>query len=166
MMKLFGLFVVLVSVLWLSSYGEAQLINYDRRNRKQQSVNPEPPSPASSSNSFESKSTSTKAITRQEKTEVKEDSKRSDSLTKPWGEKMITVSNRVEKIYDLNDDGILQDDEIADILRDVLSSVRSRGNFMVSSPLLQFFDTDGDGLISHYEANAIRVYLDQRRGIQ
>lgn len=140
---------------------EAQLINYGRRNRK--SV-PTPPASVAPATDEQNRVLVPVFVGDQEEHVVIHERPEADSQiksTKPWGAQMVAVTTRVEKIYDLDDDGILQADEIEDFLRDVLASVQSRGNFTVSSPLLEFFDEDGDGQINRYEAYAIRDLLDQ-----
>lgn len=65
------------------------------------------------------------------------------------------VSNRVERLYDLNRDGILQKGEVSDFYRDVVSSVRNKGKFKVSSDLLKTFDVNNDGEIGRYEIGGL-----------
>ena len=65
------------------------------------------------------------------------------------------VTNRVERLYDLNRDGALQKTEVNDFYKDVVSSVKNKGTFRVSTDLLKQFDANDDGKISRYEIKSI-----------
>jgi len=69
------------------------------------------------------------------------------------------VTSRTERIYDINRDGLLQQDEIQEFYRDIIASIDRRGEFKVRSGLLKVFDTNEDGKISRYEAKAIETQL-------
>lgn len=69
------------------------------------------------------------------------------------------VSTRIERIYDMDRDGNLQEDEILEFFSDVVDSVKKKGRFLVSSDLLKSFDTNSDGKISRYESLAIKKLL-------
>lgn len=106
----------------------AQMINYNRRNKK---LN------AASGNSYQKPKASSKAAAQSS------------------GEAGPAVTNRVERLYDLNRDGFLQKAELSDFYKDVVSSVKNKGKFEVSSDLLKQFDADQDGQITMYEVKEI-----------
>ncbi|MCA9395501.1 MAG: EF-hand domain-containing protein [Candidatus Omnitrophica bacterium] len=136
--------LLLVFMLVTASVAEAQMINYHRRNQRQS------PKQAAKSDP---------QPIRKVKTEDRAiNYYRSDYATEPAGQEASAqprVTNRVERLYDLNRDGFLQPDEVADFYRDVVSSVQNRGSFRVSSDLLRDFDSDQDGRISRYEVGEI-----------
>ncbi|MGE0269215.1 MAG: EF-hand domain-containing protein [Candidatus Omnitrophota bacterium] len=116
---------------------QAQMINYNRRNKSQ----------LDSSKKF----SKPKAI---QYTSTRKDlAKQAQAKADP------AVTNRVERLYDLNRDGFLQKDELKDFYKDVVSSVKNKGKFKVSSELLKNFDADNDGQISLYEINDISSQL-------
>jgi len=90
-----------------------------------------------------------------------------DDLTnanrKYWAELKNTkprVSTKAEQLYDLNQDGYLQPNEMVRFLNDVTSSVEKNGKFNVSSEVLKGFDANKDGVITLNEAQAIKNSLD------
>jgi len=68
----------------------------------------------------------------------------------------VQVTNRIEKLYDLDGDGKLQESEIKDFYTNVISTIMKKGNFDVSSELLKSYDINDDGKISRYEARELR----------
>lgn len=112
---------------------QAQMINYNRRNKNQ----------LDSSKKFSAPKTIQYTNTR------KDLAKQASAQTDP------AVTNRVERLYDLNRDGFLQKDELKDFYKDVVSSVKNKGKFQVSSELLKNFDANSDGQITLYEINDI-----------
>lgn len=107
----------------------AQMINYKRRNQNKGVI---------SQSSYQAKSNTIASSKTQSSTE-----------TDP------AVTNRVERLYDLNRDGLLQKAEVKDFYKDVVSSVKNKGKFEVSSELLRGFDADKDGQITMYEIKEI-----------
>lgn len=107
----------------------AQMINYKRRNQKQGVV---------SSSSYQPKANTMASPAKQISTDAGP-----------------AVTNRVERLYDLNRDGYLQKTEVNDFYKDVVSSVKNKGKFQVSSDLLKGFDADKDGQITMYEIKEI-----------
>lgn len=107
----------------------AQMINYKRRNQNKGVV---------SQSSYQKKSNTIASSKTQGPTEMDP-----------------AVTNRVERLYDLNRDGLLQKAEIKDFYKDVVSSVKNKGKFEVSSELLKGFDADKDGQITMYEIKEI-----------
>ncbi len=125
--------VFLGMMLGPEGLGEAQMINYQRRARRQGlAVQQKAVPPA--------------------KTEEK-DSVQAMLASNP------AATNRVERIYDANKDGYLQETEIKEYLADVVSTVRRRGRASVSSSILKVFDKNGDGVITRYEVGAIKKVL-------
>ncbi|MBZ0165669.1 MAG: hypothetical protein K8I00_02600 [Candidatus Omnitrophica bacterium] len=123
------------------SISDAQMINYQRRNTK-----------------GEARAATKKVMTSTRAAAKKinyygNDFKQDKTIKKSQGEPLVT--NRVERLYDLNRDGLLQPDEVADFYKDVVSSVRNKGDFQVSSELLRNFDENKDGRISRYEIQDI-----------
>jgi hypothetical protein len=142
---------LMVGVLFMGPLTvEAQLINYERRNKSRES----PPA-------VRTRGLIREPVKEVEVSQTKPATAARQIAEKPREVREINVTTRVEQIYDLNSDGILQISEVEDMLRDVSSSVLSRGNFTVSSPALEVFDKDGDGQISRHEASAIRDLLDR-----
>lgn len=128
------LFLVIISVVVIQA--EAQLVDYNRRGKE------------STVSIFKSGSTSTP---------------KSAASTPAIEQKISSLpkaTNRVERLYDRNQDGELQKAEVDNFFEDVISAVERRGDFSVSSQLLQEFDLDNDGKISKYEVRAIKSKLE------
>lgn len=149
LVMIFSFFVVL-----LPFSAQAQLLNYKRREQKIEKVKPATVPIVESQKS-------NRNVADPEMPQKYEEFYSSIKPSELSLDEVVYVTTRVEKIYDLNDDGILQVTEQKDFFRDVLASVQSRGNFTVSSPLLKTFDSDSDGQINRYEADAIRDLLDE-----
>lgn len=135
-----GLLPGMIVVLTVS-IGNAQMINYQRRNTRMKT------------------GAATKRVLTNTRAAAKKinyygnDFEQDKTIAKNQGEPLVT--NRVERLYDLNRDGFLQQDEVADFYKDVVSSVRNKGDFQVSSELLRNFDENKDGRISRYEIQDI-----------
>ncbi len=131
MMKKSLIVLTVLSIIGLTCAQQsfAQMINYKRRNQKQGVV---------SSSSYQPKANS-----------LANSAKQTSTDTSP------AVTNRVERLYDLNRDGFLQKTEVNDFYKDVVSSVKNKGQFQVSSELLKGFDADKDGQITMYEIKEI-----------
>ena len=145
---------------------DAQLIDYNRLQKRKENkiqlrnqvpaVKQEVSAPATSPNNAyqEKKVTQSKEAVKAkvEMVEPKKISKREfDRIIKS----NPRVKDRIERIYDLNRDGVLQQGEIIDMYKDVILSVNRRGSFVVSSDLLKGFDKDDDGQIGRAEASDI-----------
>lgn len=146
MLSRFNMGVIMVFFLFaMASVAEAQMINYKRRNQRQ-SVK-------------KTVSDNPQRVSSDRKAEQKLNYYRGDYAAESVDREELSaqprVTNRVERLYDLNRDGYLQQDEVADFYRDVVSSVQNRGSFRVSSELLRDFDADQDGRISRYEVSEI-----------
>ena len=187
----FSFVLMFVALFVVVEVSYAQMINYNRRNRRsgnavqaQQSVSvtPKAQAPAVRTNSYYQEpvqevkvepvvESASKAVSVAEsiqaalaEQEVVADNIESNLPTEVAVEMPSEVpavmgdpqvSNRVERLYDLNRDGILQKDEVADFYRDVVSSVRNKGKFKVSSDLLKTFDVNNDGEIGRYEVSGL-----------
>jgi len=66
------------------------------------------------------------------------------------------VSNRIERLYDVNRDGLLQEDEVLEYLKGVVTTIDRRGRFTVGSNILKKFDRNNDGSISKYEVQSLK----------
>lgn len=122
------------------SVSEAQMINYKRRNQRQ--------SGQKDLSAVQQKKSSAKQISYYRAEPAAEKPNKNVS-----GDPLVT--NRVERLYDLNRDGYLQSEEVNDFYKDVVSSVENKGSFRVSSELLRNFDANQDGRISRYEVGEI-----------
>ncbi len=122
---------------------EAQMINYKRRNQRQNATVVQKKSPGTAARNAQTDKINYYRgdFSPSAKTEQQSDNPR--------------VTNRVERLYDLNRDGYLQPEEVNDFYKDVVSSVRNKGSFQVSSDLLRNFDANQDGRISRYEVGEI-----------
>lgn len=150
-MKMKKMLLMVVSALLMGPLTvEAQLINYGRRNKNREK-------PAA----VRTKAGIQEQVKNAAASPIMPEPATRQVTENPREVRKINVTTRVEQIYDLNSDGVLQPSEVEDMFRDVFSSVQSRGNFTVSSPALEVFDKDGDGQISRHEAHAIRDLLDQ-----
>ena len=69
------------------------------------------------------------------------------------------VTNNVEKIYDQNQDGKLEQVEVRTLLNDVVLSVERRGDYKIASDLLKGFDKNNDGAINSVEIKSIEALL-------
>ena len=69
------------------------------------------------------------------------------------------VTNNVEKIYDQNHDGKLEQGEVRTLLNDVVLSAQRRGDYKITSDLLKGFDKNNDGAINSSEIKSIEDLL-------
>lgn len=141
-------FVLIVAMLFtMVGVSHAQMINYKRRNQKTtvKKSNADMPKKSMAQSSQDSIN-----YYRRDYQDVGSQAQVSSDPQ---------VTNRVERLYDLNRDGYLQSDEVNDFYKDVVSSVRNRGSFRVSSDLLKGFDANRDGRISRYEITEITNQL-------
>jgi hypothetical protein len=70
------------------------------------------------------------------------------------------VRQRSEEVYDINKDGMLQHQEVALLLQDVISTVEKWGQAQVNSAVTASFDRDHNGTIDVQEASLIRQAQD------
>jgi len=75
--------------------------------------------------------------------------------------KEVPVRQRSEEVYDKNNDGKLQEDEVRSLLADVISSVEMWGQARINSDILIVYDADKNGSLDVQEAGALRAALDQ-----
>ncbi len=165
--KFLWVFVLLFVAVEVS---HAQMINYDRRNRRMGTqsssqtsraqatqVNRQEAAPVANSYTTQTNEVQAEAETMSTTDAVSAalqeieviDQAMENTSTEP------RVTNRVERLYDINRDGMLQQSEVTDFYKDVVSSVRNKGRFKVSSDLLKTFDTNNDGEISRYEVGGL-----------
>ena len=76
-------------------------------------------------------------------------------------QKEIPVRQRSEEVYDKNNDGQLQEEEVRALLADVVSSVEMWGQAQLNSDLLVPYDADNNGTLDVQEAASLRAVLDQ-----
>ena len=130
---------VLVALGLIAQSAQAQLINYERRAKRQKAVvAATTPTIASSSSRYQ----------RSYDAEVAK-------VSPSWPK----VSNRVERVYDINRDGWLQQDEVNQFLSYVVESAERGGRVAVTSAILKPFDKNRDERISRYEARDIKKSL-------
>ena len=121
--------VIILSLFAVQS-AQAQLIDYNRRNRyNNQGQNTTGPAttPRTSAATSQTNSSSTG----------------------------FQVQNRFERKYDLNRDGKLEGEELTKLFADVVKEVEDDGRSVVMSDILEKYDANGDGYISRYEATRI-----------
>ena len=77
--------------------------------------------------------------------------------TRPsWMKTEPKVTKKSEEAYDINRDGKLQTAEVKIFLRDTLAEIDKKGGVLVNSDILKEYDKSGDGIVSRYEAEALR----------
>ena len=133
---IFGLVFVLVS-----QQVHAQLINYSRRDKNQQSQSTSILVPVIPITTTETKS---EAIVTGL---IVAETENGDAPR---------VKTRQEKRYDLNRDGKLQENEIIAFLKDVITRVETRGLFEFTTNILRPYDLEGDRVIRQYELEKIK----------
>ncbi|MDP8213500.1 MAG: hypothetical protein P9X22_09490 [Candidatus Zapsychrus exili] len=69
------------------------------------------------------------------------------------------VSNKIEEIYDLNKDKILQKEEIKKFILDIHFTLQRRGWIAINSRILEVFDKNEDGRITQFESSDIKKYM-------
>ena len=69
------------------------------------------------------------------------------------------IGNRVEKSYDVNEDGVFQEHELRRYLKDVLSVFKSRRYYPAATDVLRYFDLDKDKKIRRSECDLIRLTI-------
>ncbi len=150
MRKTIFLLSFVLGVIFLTSLADAQLINYNRRSKEAVTPAQEKTAPAP---------VKVKKVQRKEKKARYGRTAKVEKKTKQTINVLDAnpkVSSRIERIYDVNQDGSLQRDEVSEFLKDVVSSVERRGEFSARSELLKKFDNDEDGLISRAEIPGIK----------
>jgi len=70
------------------------------------------------------------------------------------------VTTSIEKQYDEDDDGELDEEEVEELLRDRLRIINTKGKAKVDSPVEAAFDANEDGVIDRNEAELIKAYLE------
>ena len=78
-----------------------------------------------------------------------------------WMTKEPKVSNRYERLYDTDRNGLLGKAEVKELLGDVVSDVNRRGQVRISTSILKEYDTNKDGKINTYEVSRIAFDLRQ-----
>ncbi len=77
--------------------------------------------------------------------------------TRPaWLKGEPKVTSKIEQEYDINRDEKLQSAEVKVFLRDVLDQIDEKGGYTINSDILKEYDKNRDGVVSRYEAEAIR----------
>ncbi|MFT5169461.1 MAG: hypothetical protein ACI9F2_000121 [Lysobacterales bacterium] len=71
----------------------------------------------------------------------------------------IAVTKRSERVYDYNQDGIFQEDEIKEYLNDVADTVEARGQYSAKTKTLKYFDANNDGRIKVDEVDLIKAAI-------
>ncbi|MCA9406343.1 MAG: hypothetical protein KC684_07395 [Candidatus Omnitrophica bacterium] len=69
------------------------------------------------------------------------------------------VTNRMEQLYDMNEDNILQSNELGVFLKDVVATIEKKGSFEAQSEILQLFDNNKDMKITKAESAQITILL-------
>ncbi len=118
---------VLVFSFALAQAAEAQLINYNRKNKMLRQATTGTP--------------------------VQE---QDDKDMPGWMKEMPRAKDKLEKEYDVNRDGYLQTAEVKILLRDVIQEVNDRGGVEVTSDILKEYDKNRDGLINKFELDKIK----------
>ena len=70
------------------------------------------------------------------------------------------VTTSIEKKYDEDEDGVLDEEEVEELLRDRLRIINTAGKAKVDSPVEAAFDANEDGVIDRNEAELIKAYLE------
>ena len=134
-------FVLLMALVMLTvvfaQAGQAQLINYNRRQKK-------PPAAQAASPAASTYATPVAA-----------------KKMPLWMTKEPKVANRYERLYDIDRSGTLSAAEAKELLGDVISDVNRRGQVRISSNILKEYDINKDGKISTYEVSRIAFDLRQ-----
>jgi len=73
-----------------------------------------------------------------------------------WRHGASKVNTGLEKQYDANGDGFLQENEAEEYLNAKYDLVKTNGKAKVDSPLEEGYDTDNDGVIEPDEAEALK----------
>lgn len=127
MIKKILFLVVLVVVALFATESFAQMINYDRLNKRRGTTPPTPP----------------KTGTLQAQS--------SQATLPTWLVTPPKVTSKIEESYDINRDKKLQSSEIKMFLRDVVDEINDKGGYTVNSDLLKQFDKNKDGIVSRLE---------------
>ena len=137
-MKIRFISISLILILLPAADARAQLINYDRK---------------------KSEASSTALGAQSQTPAVEVSPSRWQNLVESKLKAQLAVDNRIERIYDINDDGRMQEDEVKDFLRDVIASIEKQGRFSASSAILKDFDVNQDGQITLKEADNFKPYI-------
>jgi hypothetical protein len=114
---------------------EAQLINYQRRNK---TLPAKPAAPQA---------------TPAAKTYGMPEQAATPAATKKMADP--AVQTKLERQYDLNNDGILQSTEVTSFLKEVIKGVEKKGSYPVNSELIKKYDVNFDGNINKSEVSQI-----------
>jgi len=128
--------LVMLTVVFVQA-GQAQLINYNRRQKKPPAARAAKPAASTYAAPAPAKKMPL------------------------WMTTEPKVSNRYEKLYDTDRNGRLDDREAKELLADVVSDVNRRGQVRISTNILREYDINKDGKISSYEVSRIAFDLRQ-----
>lgn len=145
--------LILVCLLFVQ-HTEAGMINYERRNKKLAEK--------------QAKKTPAKVVPQQDaQTSIEPKQKR--SLSKPTyttEKNLITkiinsnprVTTQIERMYDRNRDGRLNEKELQKIFDRIISTIERKGNYTLESDLLTELDKNKDGKLTRFEINDLKKY--------
>ena len=134
-----SVFIVLVSFVFIS-LAQAQLINYDRRNRRPGAAPAATRRPAVRAKTVKPPSVALGTGT----------------SAPGWKDIAPSAKSRLERQYDFNRDGKLQSSEVKQYLRYVIRQIERRGTYKYKSDFLTVYDKNGDGAISKAELTNLR----------
>jgi hypothetical protein len=141
MKKIFISVLVAHTVFLAGSIVDAQMIDYSRRNKYRKSEQAEAKKVQGAGS---------------DETNHNETSSKSDSLFTSLPE----IKSRAERVYDQNNDGLLQEEELRKLFADVVRSVEQWGQISVNSDMLRPYDEDENGQISFQEVQTIKDLLE------
>ena len=124
-------------------FAQAQMINYDRRNRNTEAVKQIPQSQTT---------TTTSKVDRYSRYTA-------PKTVEETVEEVPRATNSFEQSYDKNEDGKLQKSEVQSLYQYVIQTIARRGSMRVNSDILKPFDKDEDGVIKRNEISYLKEAL-------
>ena len=145
---------VLVIAALVSSTCFAGLINYERRNKTQNTTTTSRTTSSYQKPAMKAEDSSSNKYGTSTEISMNRDKPVTASMP-AWMKTPPRVRNSAEKKFDSNRNGTLESAEVAMLLKDAVSTINSRGSVSISSDILKEYDRNGDGTINRYEALSI-----------